>query len=108
MESCVNYASFVVQIIEIIADLEIEADCSRVVDETIAKYGQLDIIVNSAGIITSGTLEELSIADYDKQMNINTRSVFITLKAAIPHLKKTKGNIVNVSSVTGLRSVSQL
>lgn len=76
------------------------------VAETIAKFGKLDSIINSAGILVSGSIETLSLEDYDRQMNVNVRSIFVITQAAVPHLKKTKGNIVNVSSVTGLRSVS--
>lgn len=64
--------------------------------------------MNAAGILTSGGIENLSIEDYDKQMNVNARALFITTQAAVPHLKVTKGSIVNVSSVTGLRAVSFL
>jgi NAD(P)-dependent dehydrogenase (short-subunit alcohol dehydrogenase family) len=92
------------KVLQIIADLEKEADSKRIVEDTVAKFGQLDVVVTSAGILVTGSLEQLSIEDYDRQMNINTRSVFLTLKSAIPHLRKTKGNIVNVSSVTGPRS----
>lgn len=61
--------------------------------------------VNNAGIIARGTLENTSMEDYDNVMNVNTRAVFHLTKLAIPHLKKSKGNVVNVSSVNGLRSV---
>ena len=61
----------------------------------------LDVLVNSAGILISGATENLSWEDYDKCMNINTRSAFILTQKALPHLLKTKGNIVHVSSVTG-------
>ncbi len=81
-------------------------ECKRVVDETVKKFGKLDSIVNSAGILVPGSIETLSLEDYDRQMNINVRSIFVLTQAAVPHLKKTKGNIVNVSSVTGPRSVS--
>ncbi len=65
---------------------------------------QLDILVNSAGIIASGTIESTTLTDWDKMFAINVRSVFYLSQLAVPFLKKTKGTIVNVSSVTGLRA----
>jgi NAD(P)-dependent dehydrogenase (short-subunit alcohol dehydrogenase family) len=62
--------------------------------------------VNSAGIQIPGSIETAKLEDYDKQMNTNVRSLFVLTQLAVPHLIKTKGNIVNVSSVAGLRSVS--
>jgi len=88
----------------VVASLEDVEECKRVVSETIDKFGKLDVLVNSAGILVGGSIETLSLEDYDKQMNINVRSLFVLSQAAVPHLKKTKGNIVNVSSVTGTRS----
>lgn len=63
------------------------------------------IQVNNAGILVGGSIETLTVEDFDKQMNVNVRSVFILTKLALPYLKKTKGTIVNVSSVAGVRSV---
>lgn len=59
-----------------------------------------------AGILVGGGIEKISMEDYDKQMHINTRQVFLMMKLALPHILERKGNIVNISSVTGLRSVS--
>jgi len=88
----------------IVGDLSNEKDTERTINETIQHFKQLHVLVPSAGILLSGTCEKMTLEDYDKQMNINVRSVFHLTKLAIPHLIKTKGNIVHVSSVTGLRS----
>lgn len=81
-------------------------ECKAVVSKAVDKFGQLDVLVNAAGILTGGGIENLSLEDYDKQMNVNARALFVTTQAAVPHLKNSKGNIVNVSSITGLRAVN--
>jgi NAD(P)-dependent dehydrogenase (short-subunit alcohol dehydrogenase family) len=62
------------------------------------------VLVNAAGHISTGTIENTALAAWDAMMNVNLRAVFQLMQQAVPHLIKTKGNIVNVSSVTGLRS----
>ena len=76
----------------------------RAIDETIKRFGRLDVLVNAAGHISTGSIENTSLAAWDAMMNVNLRAVFQLMQIAAPHLIKTKGNIVNVSSVTGLRS----
>lgn len=88
------------------ADLSQEQDTIRAVKETVSKFNRIDVLVNAAGIIGKGTVESTPLSDYDVMMNINLRSVFHIMSLSIPHLKSTKGSIVNVSSVTGLRAVS--
>ncbi|XP_068100154.1 3-oxoacyl-[acyl-carrier-protein] reductase FabG-like isoform X2 [Hyperolius riggenbachi] len=85
-------------------ELTDEAVLQRIVEETVGHYGQLDVLVNSGGILVNGTLEGTTLKDYDHQMNVNVRSLFYLSQLATPHLIKTKGNIVNVSSITGQRS----
>src|SRR5256714_14234609 len=70
----------------------------------IAKVRRLDVLVNAAGHISSGSIENTSLTALGAMMNVNLRSVFHLMQVAAPHLIKTKGNIVNISSVTGLRS----
>lgn len=53
-----------------------------------------------------GGIESISMEDYDRQMDVNVKSVFILTKLALPHIIEAKGNIINVSSVCGIRSVS--
>lgn len=86
------------------ADLSKEEDAQLCIQETIGRFGRLDILVNAAGVIGSGTVASTTLETWDMMLNINLRSVFYLMQLAIPHLEKTKGSIVNVSSVTGLRS----
>jgi len=88
----------------ITADLSTEEDTTRVVTETIARYQRIDVLVNSAGILLNDNIEEAKLADFDRLMNINVRSVFHLTSLCAPHLVNSKGNVVNVSSVTGLRA----
>jgi len=86
------------------ADVTVDSDCERTVRDTIAKFGKLDVLVNAAGIIANGTIENTTLQQWDAMFKINVRSVFYLMHLAMPHLIETKGNVVNVSSVNGQRS----
>jgi NAD(P)-dependent dehydrogenase (short-subunit alcohol dehydrogenase family) len=86
------------------ADVTDESDAQKIVETTVENFGQIDILINAAGIIGNGTIENTALNDWDEMMNVNLRSVFALMQKTIPFLEKTKGNIVNVSSVAGLRS----
>jgi NAD(P)-dependent dehydrogenase (short-subunit alcohol dehydrogenase family) len=85
-------------------DLTKEADRKKVVSETVAHFGGLDILVNAAGTIANGTIENTSLSDWRTMFEINLEAVFALMQLALPHLEKNRGNIVNVSSVTGIRA----
>uniref|UniRef100_A0A3B4VJI7 Zgc:101858 n=1 Tax=Seriola dumerili TaxID=41447 RepID=A0A3B4VJI7_SERDU len=85
-------------------DLTDEETVKKSVEQTIAHFGRLDVLVNSAGILAMGSIETTNLAQYDKVMNINVRSVYHLTQLCVPHLIKTKGCVVNVSSVNGQRS----
>lgn len=85
-------------------ELTNENDTKRILEATVKHFGQLDVLVNNAGILESGTIENTSLEQYDRLMNINVRSIYHLSMLAVPHLIKTKGNIVNVSSVNGIRA----
>jgi NAD(P)-dependent dehydrogenase (short-subunit alcohol dehydrogenase family) len=86
------------------ADLSTETAAAEVIAGTIEKFGGVDVLVNAAGHISSGTIETTLVDAWDKMLDINLRSVFRLMQQAIPSLLERRGNIVNVSSVTGLRS----
>ncbi|XP_038155516.1 3-oxoacyl-[acyl-carrier-protein] reductase FabG [Cyprinodon tularosa] len=87
-------------------DLTDEDTVRKTVEKTIAHFGRLDVLVNNAGVLEYGSIETTDMAQYDKVMNVNVRSVFHLTQLCVPHLIKTKGSIVNVSSVNGQRSFS--
>ena len=87
-----------------LADVLEPTQIDRVLIETIDHSGQIDVLVNAAGVIRNGTIENTTLDEWDKMLNINLRAVFALMQKCIPHLERTKGNIVNVSSVTGTRA----
>lgn len=87
-----------------LADVNEYSQIDRMVSETVQAFGKIDVLVNSAGIIKNGTIENTTLDEWDKMMNVNLRSVFYLMQKCIPHMIESKGNIVNVSSVAGTRS----
>lgn len=87
-----------------LGDITETSQVDRLISETVESFGRIDVLVNSAGIIKNGSIETTTLDDWDKMLNINLRSIFYAMQKCVPHLKATKGNVVNVSSVTGTRA----
>jgi NAD(P)-dependent dehydrogenase (short-subunit alcohol dehydrogenase family) len=83
------------------ADMAKEEDCVRVVAEHVERHGGLDVLVNSAGIGIGGTVESVQTKHLDLQLAVNLRGLIIVTREAIPHLKQTKGWVVNLASIAG-------
>jgi len=87
-----------------LAELTEFSQIDRSVNDTLEHFGKLDILVNAAGMIKNGNIEDTTLDEWDKMLNINLRSVFYLIQKCVPFLEQSKGNIVNVSSVTGPRA----
>lgn len=92
------------KVLAVQADVTAEEGPKKIIDEALQKFGQIDVLVNNAGILETGSIENTSLEQYDRVMNTNIRSIYALTMLAVPHLIKTVGNIVNVSSVNGIRS----
>uniref|UniRef100_A0A914DVM2 Uncharacterized protein n=1 Tax=Acrobeloides nanus TaxID=290746 RepID=A0A914DVM2_9BILA len=95
------------RILMVQGNIENKETCHKLIDDTIEKFGRIDILVNNAGIAgKQGEKDPLSIENYEYTFDVNLKSVIIMTKLATPYLQKTKGNIVNISSVAGIRASS--
>lgn len=88
----------------VLADIRETTQVDKLITDTAESLGGVDVLVNAAGIIGNGSIETTTLEEWDKMLNINLRAVFYMMQKCVPHLEKTKGNIVNVSSITGLRA----
>jgi NAD(P)-dependent dehydrogenase (short-subunit alcohol dehydrogenase family) len=83
-------------------DVSRAAECNRAVEEALAAFGALHILVNCAGVIRRATVTELSETDWDLVMDVNAKSVFLMSRAAMPHLAAARGAIINIASGWGV------
>ena len=92
------------EVLTIQADLSEVQEAQRAVQRALEVFGGIDILVNAAGHLSNGTIENTSLEAWDDMMDVNVRAVFQLMQKALPSLIERRGNIVNVSSVTGLRA----
>lgn len=93
------------QVIFLQGDVSKEEDCKKIYNEIERKYGKLDGLVNSAGIIKLGGIEEQTLEEWNNALNINLTAIFLLSKTLLPLLKKgTNTSIVNISSMSSNRA----
>ncbi len=85
------------------ADVRIDKDCEKAVAETVKKFGKLDILVNSAGVIVRKEILEMTEEEWNLVLDINLKGVFLMCRAALTHLIETKGTIINIGSGWSLK-----
>lgn len=81
---------------------DVTKDSKRIIAETIKKFGKLDVLVNNVGIVRYNRDETFgALETFDELFDTNVRSILELTKLAVPHLEKTKGNVINISSIAG-------
>ncbi|KAL8176807.1 UNVERIFIED_CONTAM: hypothetical protein K2H54_038865 [Gekko kuhli] len=88
-----------------VCDLRKESDIKRLMLVTVERYGRLDCLVNNGGSGNFGTIDEVSAQDFRNSMENSAVSCLLACKYALPHLRETKGNIINMASMAGVLGV---
>jgi len=86
------------------ADVAVREEADMLVDETVDRFGGIDIVVNNAGIWKGSPVEELSDGEWNEMIGVNLTGTFNVIRAAVPFMKKAgRGRIINISSTAGQR-----
>ena len=84
-------------------DVTVETAADELIERTVERFDQIDVLVNNAGVSARGSIEETSPDDWDRVMDINAKGVFLGTRSAIPEMRKAGGgSIINISSQLGL------
>ena len=95
-------AAFDVDAMAVRCDLRDPLSIEQMVAAVTEEFGQIDLLVNNAGIFESEALENISVEQWDAMFTTNTRAPFLVAKAAYPHLRAAKGRIINIGSLGGI------
>jgi NAD(P)-dependent dehydrogenase (short-subunit alcohol dehydrogenase family) len=89
--------------IAIAADVSKQTDIERVIERTVGTFGGLNVLVNNAGILHPGTVEQITEQQWDETFNTNVRGLWLLSRAVLPHMRKAGGgSIINMASVLGI------
>jgi NAD(P)-dependent dehydrogenase (short-subunit alcohol dehydrogenase family) len=86
------------------ADVVDEAQVAALVAAAVADFSGVDIVVNNAGLFKQASVTETSVAEWDEVLNVNLRGAFLVCRAAWPHLRRSRGQVVNLSSMAAVQA----
>ena len=89
------------EVLEVVSDVSDEADCKKIIDETILCFGKIDVLINNAGISMRALFNNLDLSVIKKLMDTNFWGTVYCTKYALPEILKNKGSVVGISSVAG-------
>lgn len=92
-----------IEVLAVLADAASESDSNRVVSETLKHYGQIDILINNAGISMRALFQELDLEVFKQVMDTNFYGTVYATKACLPQILEAKGSIIAISSINGYR-----
>lgn len=95
-----------IQVLAVVSDVSVQAQTHEVVQQTIEKFGRIDILINNAGMTMRSMFEDADVdATIRRLMDVNFMGTVYMTQAALPYIKKTKGSIVGISSIAGFRGL---
>jgi len=98
-----EYPAAEVQVVK--ADVSKREDCAKIIQETIGRFGEIDVLINNAGMSMRAIFEDLDLAVIEKLMNVNFWGTVFCTREAIPYLLQSKGSVVGVSSIAGFQGL---
>ncbi len=88
------------------ADVSREEDCDRLISETLRSFGRIDVLVNNAGVVLGGTIDDTKMDDFERTIDVNVKGTFMMMQKAVAVMKKQGGGcIVNTASIAGTRGL---
>jgi short-subunit dehydrogenase len=100
-ETAQHILTFNTNVLTVKCDVSAQIDCENLIKETVNKFGQIDVLINNAGISMRAIFNDLELEVIEKVMAINFWGTVYCTKYALPHLLKSKGSVVGVSSIAG-------
>lgn len=88
----------------VVVDMSDSHSVAAVTDHVIEQAGRLDVLVNAAGMMQESRIEDMSLDDWQRNLQVNLTAPFLLCRAAMPHLRAARGSIVNIGSIEGLGS----